>query len=106
MGSGHRYTFFLTSFVVFCLSFQGRLCPLLCSCRFCSLWNPLLHTSQMNLFVAIRVLGDSAITSASGSVQFQKSQTRNQIEKSQRDLERGERDCREKKKDIKLSLSL
>jgi len=27
-----------------------------------------LHTSHMNLFVAIRVLGDSAITSASGSV--------------------------------------
>ncbi|CAA6673422.1 unnamed protein product [Spirodela intermedia] len=37
-------------------SFQGRLWPLRCNCRFCSLWKPLLHTSHMNLFVAIRLV--------------------------------------------------
>ena len=39
--SGHTYTFFLTSLFVLCLSFHGRLRPLLCSCRFWSVWNPL-----------------------------------------------------------------
>lgn len=67
LASGHTYTFFLTSLLVLCLSFHGRLCPLLWSWRFWSLWNPLLQISQMNLFVAMSVLGDKAITSASGS---------------------------------------
>ena len=67
LGSGHTYTFFLISLLVLCFSFQGKLCPLLWSWRFWSLWNPLLQISQINLFVAIRVFGDKAITSASGS---------------------------------------
>lgn len=66
-GSGHTYTLFLTSVVVLCLSFHGRLCPLRCSCRFWSLWNPLLQISHTNRFVAIRVVGDRTITSAVGS---------------------------------------
>lgn len=69
--SGQMYTFFLiTSLFVLCLSFHGRLWPLLWSCKFWSLWKPLLHISQMNLFVAISVVGDKAITSASGSVNW------------------------------------
>ena len=67
-GSGHTYTLFLlTSLLALCLSFHGRLCPLLCNCKFWSLWNPLLHISHTNLFVAINVVGDRAITSAFGS---------------------------------------
>ncbi|CAA7391176.1 unnamed protein product [Spirodela intermedia] len=64
VGSGHTYTRRFTSVVLFCRSFHGRLCPLRCNCRFCSLWNPFLHTSQMKRFVASRVFGDRAITSA------------------------------------------
>jgi len=68
LGSGHTYTFFLIgSLLALCLSFQGRLCPLRCNCRFWSLWNPLLQISHINLFVASRLFGDRAITSASGS---------------------------------------
>lgn len=68
LDSGHTYTFFLISMpVILCLSFHGKLCPLLWSWRFWSLLNPLLHTSHMNLFVAKRELGDRDITSASGS---------------------------------------
>ena len=66
--SGQTYTFFfIISLFDLCFSFHGKLCPLLCSCRFWSLWNPLLHISHTNLFVAINVFGDNAITSASGS---------------------------------------
>lgn len=75
--SGHTYTFFLISLLVLCFSFHGRLCPLLWSCRFWSLWNPLLQISHTNLFVAIRVLGDKAITSAPGSVLIQFPQNKN-----------------------------
>lgn len=53
--------------LVLCRSFQGRLWPRLWSCKFWSRWNPLLQISQTNLFVAISVFGDRAITSASGS---------------------------------------
>ncbi|CAA6654760.1 unnamed protein product [Spirodela intermedia] len=35
--------------------FHGKLWPRRCSCRFWSLWNPLLHISQMKRFVAISV---------------------------------------------------
>ena len=66
-GSGHTYTLFLTSLVDLCLSFHGKLWPLRWSCRFWSLWNPLLHISHTNRFVANSVFGDKAITSASGS---------------------------------------
>uniref|UniRef100_A0A0A9DZF5 Uncharacterized protein n=1 Tax=Arundo donax TaxID=35708 RepID=A0A0A9DZF5_ARUDO len=67
-GSGHTYTFLRpASLGLRCFSFQGRLCPRRCSCRFWSRWNPLPHTSHTYRFVAIRVRGDSAITSASGS---------------------------------------
>ena len=66
-GSGHTYTLFLISVLDLCLSFHGRLCPRLCNWRFWSLWNPLLQISHTNLFVAIRVVGDRAITSALGS---------------------------------------
>lgn len=66
-GSGQTYAFFFTSLLLLCFSFQGRLWPLLCSCRFWSLGKPLWQISQTNLFVAIRVFGDKAITSASGS---------------------------------------
>ena len=65
--SGHTYTLFFTSLLDLCLSFHGRLWPRRWSCRFWSLWNPLLQISQTNRFVAIRVFGDRAITSASGS---------------------------------------
>lgn len=68
LASGQTYTFFLiTSLLDLCLSFHGRLWPLLWSCRFWSLWNPLLQISHTNLFVAISVFGDKAITSDSGS---------------------------------------
>ena len=69
-GSGQTYTLLLTCEFGLCFSFQGKLCPLLWSWRFWSLWNPLWHTSQMYLFAAIRVLGDSATTSASGSAKI------------------------------------
>ena len=69
--SGQMYTFFLGSLLDLCFSFHGRLWPLLWSWRFWSLWNPLLHISQTNRFVAIRVFGERAMTSASGSVIFQ-----------------------------------
>lgn len=65
--SGQTYTLFLTSLLDLCLSFQGRLWPLLWSCKFWSLWNPLLQISHTNLFVANRVFGDKATTSALGS---------------------------------------
>lgn len=66
--SGQIYTFFLIgSLFVRCRSFHGRLCPRLWSCRFWSLWNPLLQISHKNLFVAMSDFGDKAITSASGS---------------------------------------
>lgn len=68
--SGQTYTRFLGSLLLLCRSFHGRLCPLLCSCRFWSLWNPLPHISHKKRFVARRVFGESAITSASGSVDF------------------------------------
>lgn len=68
-GSGHTYTFLFVSLpLVLCFNFHGRLCPRLCSCKFWSLWNPLLHISHKNRFVAIRVSGDNATTSASGTV--------------------------------------
>ncbi|BAS90530.1 Os04g0566450, partial [Oryza sativa Japonica Group] len=71
VGSGHRYTRRRCACAgFFCFSFHGRLWPRRCSCRFCSRWNPLLHTSHTNRFVASSVLGDSAITSASGSGRF------------------------------------
>lgn len=67
--SGHMYTFFfITSFLFLCFNFHGKLCPLLWSCRFWSLWKPLLHISHTNRFVAISEVGDKAITSASGSI--------------------------------------
>lgn len=69
--SGQIYTFFFISLLVLCLNFHGKLWPLLWSCRFWSLWNPLLQISHTNRFVAIRVFGDRAITSASGSVENQ-----------------------------------
>jgi len=49
------------------LSFHGRPCPLLWSCRFWSLWNPLLQISHTNLLVANSDFDDKAITSASAS---------------------------------------
>ncbi len=39
----------------------------LCICRFWSLWKPWLQISQMYLSDSIKVFGDSATTSASGS---------------------------------------
>jgi hypothetical protein len=66
--SGQIYTFFrIISLLGLCFSFHGRLWPLLWSWRFWSLWKPLLHISHINRFVVIRVFGDRAITSASGS---------------------------------------
>lgn len=66
--SGQMYTRFLIASLTFlCFSFHGRLCPRLCSCRFWSLWNPLLHISHTNRFRANRVFGDRAMTSALGS---------------------------------------
>ncbi len=81
LASGHTYTFFLISLLVLCFSFQGKLCPLLWSWRFWSLWNPLLQISQTNLFVAMRVLGDKAITSASGSNSMSNKKIEPQIRK-------------------------
>lgn len=67
--SGQMYTFLRkASLLLRCFSFHGRLWPRRCNCRFWSRWNPLLQISQMKRFVAMRVCGDSAITSASGSV--------------------------------------
>lgn len=66
-GSGQTYTRFRISFPDLCRSFHGRLCPLRWSCKFWSLWNPLLQISHTNRFVANRDFGDRAITSASGS---------------------------------------
>lgn len=77
--SGHMYTRFLTSVLVLCLSFHGRLWPLRCNCRFWSLWNPLLHISHTNRFVAINVVGDSATTSALGSIFHSKVQFRSKF---------------------------
>ena len=68
--SGHTYTRFRTSLVVLCFSFHGRLCPRRWSCRFWSLWKPFPHISQRKRFVAISVVGDRAMTSASGSVEI------------------------------------
>jgi len=67
-GSGQTYTFLrrISSFAR-CRSFHGMLCPRRWSWRFCSRWNPLLQISHMKRFVASKVLGDKAITSASGS---------------------------------------
>lgn len=65
--SGHTYTLFLTSLLLLCFNFHGKLCPLRWSCKFWSLWKPFPHISHKNLFVAISVFGDNAITSASGS---------------------------------------
>lgn len=70
-GSGQTYTRFRTSLLDLCRSFHGRLWPRRWSCKFWSRWNPLLQISQTNRFVAMRVLGDKAITSASGSAKFE-----------------------------------
>lgn len=81
VGSGHIYTRFLISVLVLCLSFHGRLCPLRCNWRFWSLWNPLLHISHTNRFVAISVVGDRAITSAVGSIFSKKKKKKLRIKK-------------------------
>lgn len=67
VGSGQTYALFLFSLLFLCFNFHGRLWPRLWSWRFWSLWNPLLHISHTNRFVANNVFGDNAITSASGS---------------------------------------
>lgn len=67
--SGQTYTRFRTSLLVRCRSFHGRLWPRRWSCRFWSRWNPFWQISHTNLFVAISVFGDKAITSASGSAE-------------------------------------
>lgn len=75
VGSGHTYTLLFISLPlppILCFSFHGKLCPRRCNCRFWSLRNPLLHISHTNRFVVIRVSGERATTTASGSMHIQR----------------------------------